>query len=182
MSHIKRERMLKEIYDEELKKKQMNESQETIRVPRLKMVSDGVLHVPRESISTPSIAVNLIKNEIKIQHNHYGDGREVMVLILLNIDNYPIMTKTVAVGSADQVYVDPADVFGLVLSPHFNAKGFIMGHNHPSGEVFLSEADGLMLRQFKKCGDDFSRPMRDFIVVGDGSEKYYSHRNESYEL
>jgi len=80
------------------------------------------------------------------------------------------------------VLIDPAEVFSLVLSPHFGTRGFILGHNHPSGHIHLSEEDKIMLRDFKDLGQRLNRPMRDFIVIGDGTREYYSHRNENYEL
>jgi|CXWK01.1.fsa_nt_gi DNA repair protein RadC len=156
--------------------------QEFVDIPRMKMVRDGVMSIPKESISAPQIAVDLIRNEISIQHNHHGDGIEVMVLILLNVDNYPILTKTVGIGSTNHVMVDPKQVFSIVLSPLFLAHGFILGHNHPSGKIFLSDEDKLILEEFRELGQRLNTPMRDFIVVGDGTDKYYSHRNENYEL
>ncbi len=176
-----RDKLLKDIIADS-NRSHIETPNEFVNVPKYKMVKDGVVQIPKQPISAPSIAVSLIKNEVKIQHNHFGDGIEVMVLILLNLDNYPLMTKTVAVGTSSHVIVDPAEVFSLVLSPHFGTRGFILGHNHPSGHTHLSEEDQIMLRDFKDLGLRLNRPLRDFIVIVDGSEKYYSHRNENYEL
>lgn len=180
-----RDRTLKEILDESKRSitpVDYRGQGGTVDIPKYKMVRDGAVTIPAKSISAPQIAVSLIKNEIKIQHNHFGDGIEIMVLVLLNIDNYPIMTKTVGVGASNHVIVDPGEVFSLVLSPHFGTSGFILGHNHPSGSILLSEEDRLLLRDFKDLGRRLNRPLRDFIVIGDGTDKYYSHKNESYEL
>lgn len=154
--------------------------EEFINVPRFKMVRDGSLSIPAKQIDAPQISVSLIRNEIDVQHNHLGDGIEIMVLILLNIDNYPILTRTVAVGTTNHVIVDPADVFSLVLSKEFMARGFVLGHNHPSGNILMSDEDKFQCNEFIDLGRRFGRPMRDFIIVGDGTEKYYSHRNSHY--
>lgn len=180
MNDKPKERLLKDILED--RRIISISKEELITVPKYKIVRDGAISVPADQISAPRVAVDLIKNEIKIQHNHFGDGIEVMVLILLNIDNYPIMTKTVAVGSSNHVLIDPAEVFSLVLSPHFGTRGFILGHNHPSGQVVLSDEDRAMLKDFKDLGHRLNRPLRDFIVIGDGTALYYSHRNENYEL
>lgn len=178
--HQSRDRILKDIIED--RRRVPSPPEELVDIPRYKIVRDGVQSIPKQTISAPEVAVTLIKNEIKIQHNHFGDGIEVMVLILLNLDNYPILTKTVAVGSSGHVSIDPADVFSLVLSPHFGTKGFILGHNHPSGHIFMSEEDKSLLKDYIRWGRDFNRPLRDFLIIGDGSEKYYSHRNSEYEL
>jgi DNA repair protein RadC len=170
-----RDRLLKEIIEE-------SDREARVRIPRYKIARDGFITVAAETISAPEIAVGLIRNEIKVQHNHFGSGIEVMVLILLNIDNYPIMTKTVGVGNNRHVQVDPGEVFSLVLSPHFGTHGFVLGHNHPSGNIFLSDDDKKTLKEFFLLGHQLGRPMRDFIIIGDGTEKYYSHRNNNYEL
>lgn len=186
----KRDRLLKEIIDgaadEAVERRRAVESRRKedsfITVPKYKFVSDGVLSVPAERISSPKVCVDLIRNEIKIQQNHHGEGIEYMVLVLLNPEQYPILAKTIGIGTRNHVSISPPDVFSLVLSPHFTTRAFVLGHNHPSGSITLSDEDRSLLEEYRDLGFRLGRPLRDFVVLGDGTENYYSHRNEAYDI
>ncbi|RRG17378.1 DNA repair protein RadC, partial [Weissella viridescens] len=57
----------------------------------------------------------------------------------------------VAMGTLNQVAIHPRDVYRHLIA--INAYGFMMVHNHPSGNLTASTADEQVLQQFILCSE-----------------------------
>lgn len=81
----------------------------------------------------------------------------------------------VALGTLDSVNIHPRDVFRHLVA--HNAYGFILCHNHPSGNLTASNADHLAMTQMAICGQLMQFHFLDFMIIS--SRGYRSYRSES---
>lgn len=105
-------------------------------------------------------------------------SQEVVLVIPLDHRGKPLCAKpyVVAMGQKAEVSVNVEDVLRPVIKD--NASGFVVIHNHPSGEAIGSDADKDLTKRInvgakKACP---STPMLDHVVVGDG--QFYSFADE----
>lgn len=146
-------------------------------VPRYKvqLVRDGVQTVDEKLINGPEVAVALARSYIP------DDGNEHAVVIGLDTQNKMIGMLPLSSGSIDRTIVDPGDVFSLVFA--MRAAAFVLIHNHPSGEPTPSAEDRKVCRTISEIGTKLKRPMLDFLIIGSGTNRYYSAKKEgSYDL
>jgi DNA repair protein RadC len=161
------------------KKKSSKKIQLLIPMPRMKMIKDKTLRVQLDKpVMTHPEKVLLILRAI---YSDLTDGQEYAYLITLDIKGKFINAWSIGQGGDDHVIISPKQVFRRVLADD-NAAAFIICHNHPSGNPQPSDDDYFMLQDLKRCATSLDTPLRDFIIIADGCEKYYSHRNENYEL
>ena len=151
----------------------------TLAMPRMKIVSDKLLRVnlDRPRMTHPQKVLAILR-EI---YRDLTDGQEYAYLITLDQHLRFINAWSVGQGGSDHVVIDRAQVFRRVLASD-DASAFIVAHNHPSGNHEPSDEDFIMLEDLKRGALYLERPMRDFIILADGSDKYYSHRDQGYEL
>lgn len=145
----------------------------------MQMIRDKVVSVPleRPKMTTPE-KVQAIIRSVFID---LDDGQEHAFIVTLDEKNNYINTWNVGVGGKDHVHINRAELFKRVLATD-NAASWIIAHNHPSGECEPSTDDLEQIDVLKRGGLYLERPMRDFIILADGSDKYYSHRESTYEL
>lgn len=148
-----------------------------VPIQKLQVVSEGVLRAraPRPPVNSPQKALALFREYFK------GADREMVAVMPMNTANEYLSITTVAIGTINHVEVHPAEVFKVVLAKD-NAAQFVIGHNHPSGKAEPSDDDFALLEDLRRLGLMLDRPMRDFIVVGNGTDEYYSHRELHYDV
>jgi len=81
----------------------------------------------------------------------------------------------VALGTLDSVNIHPRDVFRHLVAK--NAYGFILCHNHPSGNLTASKADCLAMSQMAMCGQLMQFHFLDFMIIS--PRGYRSYRSEN---
>lgn len=81
----------------------------------------------------------------------------------------------ISVGSGNCTHVSPKDIFTKVLE--FEARLFIMLHNHPSGDPFPSEDDHRITSRIREGAKLLELELADHIIIGDN--RYYSFREEN---
>lgn len=171
------EKTLKDIVDE----KQASDSVKELIIgqPRMKMVRDKEIRLPinRPRMTHPEKVIAILR----AVYSDLTDGQEYAHVITLDNKMQFINIWAVGQGGHDHVTLSRAEVFRRVLADD-NAAAFIIAHNHTSGNEEPSDEDFEMLNDFKRGGLYMERPLRDFIVLADGNDKYYSHRDLNYEL
>ena len=88
-----------------------------------------------------------------------------------------IRTVTISQGTVNQTTCHPRDVLRPVINSQ--AHGFVLVHNHPSGDPSPSRADDEMTRTIIKAADRMQVRFVDHVIIGqsiDGKEPYYSYR------
>ena len=159
------------------KERQTAENEMFVPVPRVKMVRDTSLRVKFDAppVTTPDKALAIFREYFK------DVDREIAAILTMDVKCQYINIWTIAMGGIDHVHVDPAEVFKRVLATD-NAHSFIMCHNHPSGNPEPADEDLALMSELKQIGKMLNRPLRDFLILGDGTETYYSHKEVTYDL
>lgn len=120
----------------------------------------------------------LIKEKIKTSGDAFGILRaaigdkpyEEFWIILMNRANRVIRKCSISEGGISGTVVDPKKIFKIVLDNH--ASSIILGHNHPSGTLFPSEADMQITKKIQSAGLMLDVAVLDHIIVGEDS--FYS--------
>ena len=99
--------------------------------------------------------------------------REVMVSILLDTKNVPLGVNLVSIGVLDSAVVHPREVLKPAILA--SARGFILAHNHPSGDPSPSREDKLLTMRLKQSADILGISLFDHIIVG--RDCYHSMRD-----
>jgi len=151
-----------------------------IMVPKCKIVRDTMIKVKIDPITQPNRAAILLKTHI----DQVVTDSEVLAIILLNSNNNFLATVTIAEGTHNQIVTSLRQVFSIALSKEFNASGFILGHNHPTGDPHPSAEDIEFMYAVRDEGARLHCYLRDFIITthGHNQNNYYSHRNQSFDL
>lgn len=97
----------------------------------------------------------------------YGDRpQESCWLIAVNTQLRVLEIQQVVQGTLDGVAIHPRDIFRRLVA--LNAYGFILVHNHPSGNLKASLADRLFMRQLAYCSTLMQVHFFDFMIIGSG--------------
>jgi DNA repair protein RadC len=80
----------------------------------------------------------------------------------------------VSTGGVSGTVADPKVIFAAVVKT--GACGFIMAHNHPSGNLMPSQADIELTKKMKEGGKFLEVQLLDHIIVT--TEGYYSFSDE----
>lgn len=101
-------------------------------------------------------------------------AEEHAYLIAMDCKCQPIGVFNLSHGIATGSYVGKREIFvRLCLC---GAVGFVLAHNHPSGDPFPSEQDVNITKQIKACADLMEITMYDHIIIG--NENLYSFQRE----
>lgn len=100
--------------------------------------------------------------------------REAMIALFVNTNNEVICYSVLSIGGLKGTICDPKILFqhGLLS----NAAGFIVVHNHPSGNLKPSEVDIKITKKLKEGGVLMDITMLDHLILTDDS--YYSFADE----
>jgi len=89
----------------------------------------------RPVANSPELARAVLRNEFA----RFDSDVETFVLLVLNARHAVVGFKRLHVGTGSQCPVDAAKLFRAVLV--MGGRGFIVAHNHPSGDVQPSADD-----------------------------------------
>ena len=119
-------------------------------------------------LSSPTAALDVMRKEL----SQYD--REVLCVVNLNNKLKPINFNIVSMGSINgSIASIPNILKSGILS---NAYGFLLLHNHPSGDVTPSREDIQTTRRCIEAGKIMDIPCLDHVIVGGGNSDYYSFR------
>lgn len=113
------------------------------------------------------------KQVAKIYQSTLGSlQKESFFVILLNSAMKRILDFEVSRGTLDASLVHPREVFNMAVRNL--AKGIIVMHNHPSGELKPSEEDIKTTERLVQSGNILEIPVYDHLIISENS--YYSFR------
>ena len=140
-----------------------------VNVVSVKLVRESsVMYEPRY-VNTPQDAALLVEDFLA-----YSD-REKVVAICLDVKNQPTAISTISMGTLNSSLVHPREVFKTAILS--NAAGFILAHNHPSGDLTPSKDDMTATKRLQEVGELIGIDLLDHIIVGDG-KRYTSFREQ----
>ncbi len=88
-----------------------------------------------------------------------------------------ISTALVSVGTVNESTAHPRDILRPVITR--GAYGFVLIHNHPSGDPSPSRADGIITRRLVEAADLMQVKFLDHVIIGrvsEGREPFYSFK------
>ena len=99
---------------------------------------------------------------------------EAVYVMCLSADNAVIGVHRVSEGTLDRSICHPRDVFApALLSP---TKKIILAHNHPSGDLTISDVDKEVTRNIVLAGRLLGIPLSDHLIVGSFDAGFVSIR------
>jgi DNA repair protein RadC len=122
------------------------------------------------------------KEKISSSRNAYEILRSVLTdkpyeefwIILLNRANKVLQKVQISEGGISGTVVDPKKIFKVALDHH--ASSIILGHNHPSGTTFPSEADQKITKKLVDAGAMLEITVLDHLILANDS--FYSFSDE----
>jgi DNA repair protein RadC len=99
---------------------------------------------------------------------------EVFCVLYLNRALRMIRLEQVSQGGITGTVADPRIIFRKALS--LRAVSMIVGHNHPSGALYPSQADRALTQKIQKAAEFFDITLHDHLIVT--REGYYSFADE----
>lgn len=99
---------------------------------------------------------------------------EVFCVLYLNRALRLIRLERISQGGITGTVADPRIIFRRALS--LRAVSLILGHNHPSGSLYPSEADRTLTEKIRRAAEYFDMTVHDHLIVS--GEGYYSFADE----
>ena len=90
--------------------------------------------------------------------------QEVVRVVLLDVQNYWITSVDVCKGTLDESLAHPREIFRPVIV--HAAAGFVLVHNHPSGDARPSAADVRLTQRVVKGARILEVGFLDHVIVG----------------
>lgn len=103
--------------------------------------------------------------------------QEYYFIASLNSAHGVIAVHEITKGILNSVPVHPREIFRSAILD--NAAGIVIGHNHPSGSLELSEEDIVIINDLSKAGEVLGIPVLDHILISrNGASSYMSEKEE----
>lgn len=133
--------------------------------------------VHRRPLDCPTAAAEYWRNIVARQRDYEAD-KEILVVVMVNAKMAPIGFHEVSRGSLNEALAHPREVLRCAVI--VGAYGFLMIHNHPSGDPAPSQADRRLTCRIRDASDLLQIRLLDHVVIG-ADPVYFSFR-ESGEL
>lgn len=130
-----------------------------VNIATIKLVKESSILYKNREITSPSDAVNLIKDFIE------DSDREQLLVCCLDTKNQPTIINIVSIGSLNSSLVHPREVFKTAILG--NSASIIIFH--PSVDPTPSEEDLNITKRLKECGKILGINLIDHIVVGNNN-------------
>ncbi len=127
--------------------------------------------VSREKVDSPEIVERLLGAEMR------GLTKETLRVILLDVKMMLMRIEEITIGTATMSLAHPREIFRPAIV--HNAYGFVLVHNHPTGDVTPSQADRQLTRQIREASQFMDMRCFDHIILGqagEGRPSYYSFK------
>ena len=145
-----------------------------LQIKRIGLIREGNLknYHPHAKLTGSESAKDLFLD----YYNEQKFAQEVFVIATLDTKNQVTGIVEITRGTLDASLVHPREVF----APAFisASSGIVLSHNHPSGDPTPSREDFAVTRRLMECGELLGIEVLDHIVVGDGTGRAVSIREE----
>ena len=146
---------------------------QSYRIPiyKIALVREAVLTVCQPpQLCSSAQAVSVIRTYLA------ETDREHLLVLTVDTRNRLIGINTVSVGSLNSSLGHPREIFKAAILQ--NAAAIILAHNHPSGDPTPSSEDRALTERIKQAAELLGIRLLDHIVVGDGTERFFSFLDE----
>jgi len=128
----------------------------------------------RPKLDSPEAVYELLAPEM------WGLDRERLYALMLDTKHQLTWMEIVSVGSLNESIAHPREILRPALI--HSAYGFILAHNHPSGDPMPSEADRRLTRRIHEAADLLRVNLIDHIIIGtpqEGRQPYFSFKENN---
>ena len=104
-------------------------------------------------------------------------GHEKLVVALVNARLEHVATEEISTGTLTETSAHPREILRAAILR--NAFGFVLIHNHPSGDPTPSDADCRFTKRLDEAADLLKIRFIDHVIIGrpgEGREGYFSFR------
>ena len=132
--------------------------------------------IAQHELETPASVCRFWSEVVAAQPDHETD-KENLVVVLVDIRLRPYAWNRVSLGSLTEATAHPREIFRPVIAG--GAHGFVMIHNHPSGDPAPSTADRSVTRRIGEAATLLQINFLDHLIIGDpgrGTEGCFSFR------
>jgi DNA repair protein RadC len=118
----------------------------------------------RTPLTRPTDVADFWRDVVAADKSFEAD-KEHLTVIMLDRKHFPLGFNIASVGSVSETIAHPREILRpCVLAA---ASGFVLAHNHPSGDPSPSEADRWFTRRVADAGDLLQIRLLDHVVIGD---------------
>ena len=125
----------------------------------------------RTPMNSPELIYELLGAELRQL------GKESLRVVLLDTRLHLLRVSEISLGSLAECIAHPRDIFRTVIE--FNAYGFILVHNHPSGDPSPSDADRRLTIRIAEAARILQVNFCDHVILGipaPGRSPYFSFK------
>lgn len=145
-----------------------------IDLVRVKLERHEVTNYVAERITSETQAMSLVR---RYMNDYCSMNRENVVIMCLDIKHKVTAVHTLSTGTSNKALINPLEVFKVCLLS--NSAGFIIAHNHPTGECEPSKEDIAVTLQLNEGCKIMGIQMLDHIIVGE-DESFSMKYNELF--
>jgi len=127
----------------------------------------------REKLDSPELIYDLLSQEMQMLR------QESLRVVLLNTKHHLIRVEEITKGTLNESLAHPREILRAALL--YSAYGFILVHNHPSGDPTPSTADLELTRKIVRASELMQIKFHDHVIIGTpemGREPYFSFREK----
>ncbi len=139
-----------------------------VNIVSVQLVREGSIKYPQRFIRTPQDAARLAQDFLA------NSDREKVIALCLDTKNQPTSISTISIGTLHSSFVHPREVFKTAILS--NSAGFILVHNHPSGDLTPSKDDTSTTRRLEEAGELMGIELLDSLIVS--GDRYLSFREQ----
>lgn len=127
------------------------------------------------ALDSPDSVCRYWRDVIETQSDHEPD-KETLVSILLGTRLRPVGYHEVSRGTVNESLAHPREILRPAVIEA--AHGFVLVHNHPSGDPAPSEADRRLTRRIQEAAKLIQIELLDHVIVGNpaATPPYFSFR------
>ncbi|MCB4807543.1 JAB domain-containing protein [Tamlana sp. 62-3] len=125
------------------------------------------IHVSYSNSKSEKLKIKNSQDSFNVLRACWSDDtielQEEFKILMLNRSNQILGVYPLSKGGVSSTVVDAKLVFSVAL--RCNASSIIIAHNHPSGNLKLSEADKVLTQKLKTAGKYLDIDLLDHIVL-----------------
>ncbi|MBC8755976.1 JAB domain-containing protein [Kordia sp. YSTF-M3] len=121
-----------------------------------------------------------VMQQILLRQNKIRRAQEHFWIVGLKADNTILFIELVAIGAQNRVNVSPPDVFRMAI--YKLAVRIILVHNHPSGNLKVSQADKNITDRLLKVGQIINIDVIDHLIITESGFTSFRDKDIMEEL
>jgi DNA repair protein RadC len=121
------------------------------------------------AIGSSESVFNYLREEMGPLHE------EIVVCLLVDTKMNLLKRVTISYGTLTYSHIEPRKIIQKVIE--YNAFGFFLVHNHPSGDSNPSQNDRITTKKIKEIANLMHIAFLDHVIIGDSYYSFYDNDN-----